>query len=157
MEDLQQQLDALIERLDDPKRFRARLEELVSVYPFNSYEYIISHLLAAGKLSIDEYYELRNNYVERNIYLYLFEISAPSRSAPRGALVNYGHRGISSNWCPAWRGPARSSILRMQVNMTSICPQVFVSKSKLRERWNLEATNRSMSKHSLHTQASPST
>jgi hypothetical protein len=50
---------------------------LVSVYPFNEYEFVISHLLAADILSLQDYYELRNEYIERNFYLYLFEISAP--------------------------------------------------------------------------------
>jgi hypothetical protein len=49
----------------------------VSVYPFNEYEYLISHLLARDVLSLDQYLELRDNYIARNMYLYIFEISAP--------------------------------------------------------------------------------
>lgn len=77
MEKLKAQLDELINRLDNPEELRSKLSELLSIYPFSEYEYIISHLLAADKLSIDEYYELRNDYIDRNLYLYLFEISAP--------------------------------------------------------------------------------
>lgn len=77
MEKLSKQLDSLINRLRDSKRFKKSLERLTSVYPFSEYEYIISHLLAARKLSLEEYYELRNEYIDRNLYLYLFEISAP--------------------------------------------------------------------------------
>jgi len=77
VEQLRQQLDQLIERLSNSEQFRAELEGVTSVYPFSEYEYIISHLLAADKLTIEEYYELRDDYINRNLYLYLFEIDAP--------------------------------------------------------------------------------
>ena len=77
MEKLKKQLDDLIDRLTNSKEFRSKLEDLKSVYPFSEYEYIISHLLADGELTLDEYYELRNDYIDRNLYLSLFEISAP--------------------------------------------------------------------------------
>jgi len=56
---------------------RQRLDDLVSVFPFNEYEYVISTLMGLGKLSLDEYYELRDEYISRNMFLYIFEISAP--------------------------------------------------------------------------------
>jgi len=77
MEKLQAQLDELLSRLKNKADVKARLETLVSVYPFNEYEYIISTLLGAGVLSLDAYYELRDEYISRNLYLYIFEISAP--------------------------------------------------------------------------------
>jgi hypothetical protein len=77
MEELKKELDRLINRLAKSKQFRSKLEDLKSVYPFSEYEYIISHLLATKKLTLDEYYRLRNDYIDRNLYLYLFEISAP--------------------------------------------------------------------------------
>jgi hypothetical protein len=77
MEKLKAELDKLVENLENAEDFRGSLESLVSVYPFNDYEYIISHLLAADRLSLDEYRDLRDSYIERNLYLYVFEISAP--------------------------------------------------------------------------------
>lgn len=77
MEHLQQQLHELIERLPNATGLRARLENLVSVYPFNEYEYIISHLLAMDVLDLDAYVALRDEYIARNMFLYIFEISAP--------------------------------------------------------------------------------
>lgn len=77
MEHLQSQLDELIERLPDVAGLRARLENLASVYPFNEYEYIIAHLLAADVLDLDAYVTLRDEYFARNMFLYIFEISAP--------------------------------------------------------------------------------
>ncbi|MDD6483977.1 MAG: hypothetical protein PUF72_05310 [Clostridiales bacterium] len=53
------------------------LEKLYSVYPFNKFEYIISHLIATKTISLQQYLNIRNEYSERNKYLYLFEITAP--------------------------------------------------------------------------------
>ena len=77
MEHLQAQLDELIERLPDAAGLRARLENLASVYPFNEYEYIIAHLWAANVVDLDAYVALRDEYFARNMFLYIFEISAP--------------------------------------------------------------------------------
>ncbi len=77
MERLQEQLDELLKRVTDERAIRDRLDNLVSVYPFNEYEYLISHLLALDVLSLDGYHELRDEYLARNMFLYIFEISAP--------------------------------------------------------------------------------
>ncbi len=92
MEKLKAQLDRIIRKLENAEDFRITLEGLVSVYPFNEYEYVISHLLVANKLTLDEYYELRNSYIDRNLYLSIFEISGP-----RGFLIQFrqSSKGIS--------------------------------------------------------------
>lgn len=77
MEKLRSKLDDLTATLPNAEAFRSSLDELVSVYPFNEYEYIIAALLAAGKLTHGEYIELRDAYIARNMFLYIFEISAP--------------------------------------------------------------------------------
>lgn len=53
------------------------LDDLYSVYPFNKFEYIISHLIAMRTITLREYLDMRNSYIERNKYLYVFEITAP--------------------------------------------------------------------------------
>lgn len=53
------------------------LDRLYSVYPFNKFEYIISHLIAEKIITLNDYYDIRNRYLDRNKYLYLFEITAP--------------------------------------------------------------------------------
>lgn len=78
MEQLKSQLDQLIQKLPDASAVRNRLAELYSFYPFNEFEYIISTLLGRDILTLDQYYEIRDSYMERNSFLYLFEISAPS-------------------------------------------------------------------------------
>lgn len=77
MERLKEELDSLLARLPNERDVRERLDRLVSLYPFNEYEYIISALLAMDVLSLDGYHDLRDSYISRNLYLYIFEISAP--------------------------------------------------------------------------------
>jgi len=77
VEKLQKELDRLIATLPNAAAFRAGLAELVSMYPFDDYEYIIATLLAADKLTYDEYIRLRAGYLARNRFMYIFEISAP--------------------------------------------------------------------------------
>lgn len=77
MERLQEELDSLLAQLPEEPEIRDRLNTLVSVYPFNEYEYIIATLLAKDVLSLDDYHELRDSYIHRNLFLYVFEISAP--------------------------------------------------------------------------------
>ena len=56
---------------------KERLSNLTSVYPFNEYEYIVSSLMGFGKINLDDYYEIRDEYISRNMYLYIFEIASP--------------------------------------------------------------------------------
>lgn len=53
------------------------IERLCSVYPFNKFEYIISHLIAENIITLDQYIQIRSEYMERNKYLFVFEITAP--------------------------------------------------------------------------------
>ena len=53
------------------------LDNLYSVYPFNKFEYIISHLIGTGTITLQQYLDIRSRYLERNKYLYVFEITAP--------------------------------------------------------------------------------
>ncbi len=55
----------------------ATFDNLYSVFPFNKFEYVISHLIAEGVLTLDQYLEIRNAYLEKNKYLYIYEITAP--------------------------------------------------------------------------------
>jgi len=79
MDILKEKLSQLIDELATDQReiIKARLENLISVYPFNEYEFIISSLMGLGKLTLDDYYEIRDEYIARNMYLYIFEISSP--------------------------------------------------------------------------------
>lgn len=78
MDQLRNDLNALLAKggIHNPE-FQTRLENLFSVYPFNEFEFMISHLLANKILSEQDYWLLRDEYVARNLYLYVFEISAP--------------------------------------------------------------------------------
>lgn len=79
MQILKKQLEKLVDSLsaENQEKLKNRLDDLISVYPFNEYEFIISSLLGLGKITIDIYLEIRDEYIARNMYLYIFEISAP--------------------------------------------------------------------------------
>ncbi|MCI8481862.1 MAG: hypothetical protein HFJ27_01965 [Clostridia bacterium] len=53
------------------------LKNSYHVYPFNQFEYMMSHFLAEGLLTIEDYYKIRNEYLEKNKYLYIFEYTGP--------------------------------------------------------------------------------
>jgi len=77
MKHLQEEINPLLAQLPNREEFQARLDALVSVYPFHEYEYMISTLLAMDILTLEGYYEFRDSYISRNLYLYIFKISAP--------------------------------------------------------------------------------
>jgi hypothetical protein len=82
MEKLQNELAGFVDEFNNiyPEKYDLSeefLEHLYSVFPFNKFEYMISHLIASDIIDLDKYLELRNSYLERNKYLYLFEITAP--------------------------------------------------------------------------------
>lgn len=80
METLLTELKEYISKLSEGKSKKLSnemLDRLYSVFPFNKFEYIISHLIAEKILSLKDYLDIRNNYLKRNKYLYLFEITAP--------------------------------------------------------------------------------
>ena len=79
MEILKKKLENFIENLPAKQKneLRGRLNGLTSVYPFNEREYVISSLLGSGKITLDDYLEIRDEYIARNKHLYIFEISAP--------------------------------------------------------------------------------
>ena len=76
-QELRAYLETLTESLTGQDRYflSARLESLVSVFPFNEYEYILSFLLDRRVVSFAEYEELRDNYVSDNRYLGLFGLA----------------------------------------------------------------------------------
>ncbi len=75
---------------------RERYEEILSeienhspsIYPFNDDEYFISSLIFDNLLTKEEYQQWRDEYIEKNPFLHLFEISAP-RSFGEKFAQNY--------------------------------------------------------------------
>ncbi|MDP3114563.1 MAG: hypothetical protein Q8M98_07275 [Candidatus Cloacimonadaceae bacterium] len=104
MEQLEKYLNEQISELSESAHYDIlnRLENLVSVYPFNQYEFIIATLMGLDKITIDDYYSLRDDYIERNMFLYIFEISAP-----RGFGEVWAH-GHLKELVPRLQKPSRS-------------------------------------------------
>jgi len=57
------------------RELNTSLKTLISVFPFNEYEYILMFLLDKEIISFKEYEKLRKNYVSRNRYLKLFGLA----------------------------------------------------------------------------------
>ena len=78
METLIKELEAYKKSLSAAEKVQLSdsvLDKLYAVYPFNKFEYTISHLIAKGVISLDEYLEMRAEYLQRNKYLHLFELA----------------------------------------------------------------------------------
>lgn len=91
MNELTQQLLAYCRRLPADKAAAVDayvLNNLYSVYPFNKFEYIISNLIAGGVMTLDDYLTVRSDYINRNRYLYLYEL------APRTFGETWGQRHL---------------------------------------------------------------
>lgn len=75
MEILKIDLEKLIEELpvDNKTKLKNNLRELMSVYPFNEYEFIISNLLGLNKITLNDYLKIREEYLARNEFLHIFE------------------------------------------------------------------------------------
>ncbi|MDD5214785.1 MAG: hypothetical protein PHQ03_04490 [Methylococcales bacterium] len=103
MERLKAKLIQMVETLEKQKHddVMQRLEDLFSVYPFNDYEFLISSLMGLGKISLDDYYELRDDYIARNMFLYIFQISAPRSFGEAWA------QGHLKSLCPELKKPTK--------------------------------------------------
>ena len=77
------------------------LDKLYAVYPFNKFEYTISHLIAKGIVSLDDYLEMRAEYLQRNKYLHLFEL------APRTFGETWGQQHLMEH-VPEFKIPTKS-------------------------------------------------
>lgn len=87
---LKDYLDSLAESLknNDKNLLNARLKSLISVFPFNEYEYTIMFLLDRKIIEFKEYERLRNDYVSSNRYVDLYGL------APRIFGEIWGHEHI---------------------------------------------------------------
>ncbi|MGC9219391.1 MAG: hypothetical protein ACP5G8_08345 [Athalassotoga sp.] len=52
-----------------------RLKSLISVFPFNKFEYILMFLLDSKIINFEDYEQLRNDYISSNKYLELYNLS----------------------------------------------------------------------------------
>jgi len=53
------------------------IEQDKSIFPFNEYEKLICSLIEIGGLTYNKYIEIRSEYISKNPFLWIFEISAP--------------------------------------------------------------------------------
>ncbi len=70
LENLSQSLNS-----KNQKNLKARLKSLISVFPFNEYEYILMFLLDKKIITFKEYEKLRKGYVSSNKYAELYGLA----------------------------------------------------------------------------------
>lgn len=81
MEILYKELNILIDKMEAETKEKYKVVENLStsnsVYPFNKIEYIMTCLIATNTISFEKYLEMRNSYLQRNKFLYTFEMTGP--------------------------------------------------------------------------------
>lgn len=102
MEKLKKKLDSLIDGLSADKRklLLTRLSKIISIYPFNGYEYILSSLIGLGKITLEDYEKIRKEYINRNKYLDLYT------SSPAGFGITWA-QGYLKELIPALIPPSK--------------------------------------------------
>lgn len=71
-------IESIIERLSclEKEEMIRKLQDLEDlVYPFSDYEFIISNLLWLDKMSLEEYENMREEYIGRNRHLDKFQMA----------------------------------------------------------------------------------
>jgi len=101
--ELRQYLDHLCASLAPEERdvLEARLQGLVSVFPFNEYEFILMFLRDREVISFGDYEKLRDSYVSTNRYLDLYSL------APRVFGQIWGEKHVM-DLDPRFRKPEKS-------------------------------------------------
>ena len=103
LRELRQYLDRLSTSLAPEKRqiLEARLQGLVSVFPFSEYEFILMFLRDKEIITFEDYEKLRDGYISTNRYLNLFSL------APRVFGQVWGEKHIM-DLDPRFQKPDRS-------------------------------------------------
>ena len=119
MEQLKEKLTSLVRELEKEKHDQVmqRLEDLVSVYPFNDYEFLISSLMGYGKISIDDYYELRDDYIAKLVGI---SINMKQVSVDQAAQIIGVSSATIRNWAKAGH-----------IDPVCTCPLLFLEDSVL--------------------------
>ncbi len=78
LSELRQKIASIAEslRTQDKQLLDVRIRSLVSVFPFNEYEYALMFLLDRKVIDFQQYGALRNDYVSANKYLGLYELAS---------------------------------------------------------------------------------
>lgn len=77
LKELKEYLDKFATELEskDKKFLEEKLKVLISIFPFNEYEYMLIFFRDRGIITFEEYEKLRKSYVSSNKYLSLFGIA----------------------------------------------------------------------------------
>lgn len=129
-------LESYTGTLEGKEQIMRSVEEDKAIFPFNEYELMLTTFVAKGNITYDHYLEIRSEYISRNPYLWLFEISAPRgfgeafaqtyllgkcnqlRPASKEWDVNY--HGQYDLWLPLGKDSSYGGI-RIEVKASRVC------------------------------------
>ncbi len=102
LQELRVNLDEFIEKLSgiEKDKLLTQLSNVVNIYPFNEYEYIISNLLWKDALDLEEYELIRSTYISENMYLPIIEIAWPRpfwETWAQSHVMSLDHRLLKPN------------------------------------------------------------
>lgn len=105
-----------------------KIEQDKAIFPFNEYELLLTTFLAKGNITYETYLEIREEYIARNPYLWIFEISAPrgfgesfaqtyllgkcSKLQPASKKLDKGYHGQYDLWLNG---------IRIEVKASRVC------------------------------------
>lgn len=70
-------LDSFLGEKTELDKIIALVENDKSVFPFNEYEHLLQYFINSNNISFKQYLEIRQEYINQNPHLWVFEISAP--------------------------------------------------------------------------------
>lgn len=159
-------MEKLIKELDEfkkqlPKEEQVKLSDellskLYSVYPFNKFEYVISHLIANKVIDLKEYLRIRSEYLTRNKYLHLFEIAPRTFGETWGQqhltelvpefqhpspLLDSDYEGQYDLWLEGIRVEVKASRAVKRVSGATLTEKALSSGSKAKFDMNFQQIN----------------
>lgn len=75
LDELRAKLDEELGKLENYEKIKKDIEKLVSIFPFNEYEFRVAHLITGKALDLDGYIAMRDAYMKGSPYLNLYEMS----------------------------------------------------------------------------------
>ncbi len=132
-------IENIIERLSvlEKEEMIGKLQDLRDVvYPFSDYEFIISNLLWLDKMSLTEYENMREEYMERNRHLDKFQMAWKSVGKwAEDIMIDWWHwlKKPSKKIDPSY-SQQTSYDAYMEYNWTII--RIEIKASRVTESWN---------------------
>lgn len=131
-------LETIVTRLSTMEKdeMMNKLIDLTSVYPFSDYEFVISQLIWMRMMSVSEYENMREQYIQRNYYLHTYEMAWKSVwTRAEQLIISWWHwlkkpsKNIDVNY---WQQTSYDAYM----NYWDTIIRVEIKASRVTESWN---------------------